>query len=85
VSKIETLGIEVEQGVPLPTGRRPRSELGHLLSTLQEGDSFIVPVELRNTIYSHARFWGHRIMTQSLDGGMMRVWSLKPKTNQGDK
>ena len=69
--------IKIEKGIPLPSaGSNPRTEMGKIMKDLKVGESFCTDVNV-NTIHSHARYYGARIVFRKLGGGEYRVWRIK--------
>ena len=71
--------IVIEKGVPAPSNKRS------FYSTLEVGDSFLIPAEEVPRVRSAAsafrqRNKGFNFLIRKLEGGTFRFWRIEPKS-----
>jgi hypothetical protein len=73
---MKALEHKIEYGIPIPAvrGGGPRTEIGYLLTTMKDGESFLTSTN-RATIYSLARYYEIKVSVRA-EGDQLRVWRI---------
>lgn len=69
--------LKIEKGVPLPGAKgAPAFNVTQTLRNMEVGDSFLLSVAKRPSIYQQARLAGIKIAARTTGDGEMRVWRV---------
>lgn len=66
---------KIEKNVPI-LGLSPERKKYPLLQ-MEVGDSFVLPIEDRQKVYSNASYYGLKITTRRVSDTQIRVWRVK--------
>ena len=70
--------IEIEKGIEIPSSKTRPNGPADLLRKLEVGDSFLYPLEKRESINSMSlRLKPHKFITRKIDDIRIRVWRVE--------
>jgi hypothetical protein len=69
--------IKIENNIPCPVGRASGGKWKSILSTMKDGESFVVDnLTVAGSVRASAHQAGFRIKSHCLDDGRVRIWKI---------